>query len=515
MMTQPEYSSYYKFLVSIGLILIGAAILFPWLVLRESFDLLLKTSDISQLTPIARDIIALRQQAAFQLVKFVYWGSAITFMAGISLFLYGLIVWRRQQIEIFDLQEVYKTQKMGQEVRQATNAEIAEKALSELGLVNPNIRPATPTDNQPRNDNTPTLSYPSFLLAQYLQKKSMLVYTIKEVISEIQHQQAARFAIQESITIESHEYDLIIETRGYLKPKHYIIETRYLEHQISNEALREIIGHVIMNSLAYRENHSVPTPIPIITFIFFIVPDNRLADFATQQIELESELGDVQCYLRVISTRTLTSSDKKSEIRKLLSPEIEDILKQTKKRQEEQEQKNREKKETLSSRLPQLGKFLLWVAASIFVASLLWYISPVIWEHVHNHPVLSLFFFIGLLLLIITIYKSTKPIKGQLVFYDDNYRYFNNEIHTMNLRSWGLPISIKLPILRSVGIKRLRVNFHSRYSEIYLHIRREDGYDLALYLESGDMEPISEQFSVVYLDANSVKQRASKDRNYY
>jgi hypothetical protein len=43
------YSDFYKFIVSIGIVLISLAVLFPWLLLRESFDITLSRSEIYEL----------------------------------------------------------------------------------------------------------------------------------------------------------------------------------------------------------------------------------------------------------------------------------------------------------------------------------------------------------------------------------------------------------------------------------------------------------------------------------
>ena len=45
-MTKLEYSDLYKFLASLGFVLIGLSLLVPWLFLRESFDALLNTTTV-------------------------------------------------------------------------------------------------------------------------------------------------------------------------------------------------------------------------------------------------------------------------------------------------------------------------------------------------------------------------------------------------------------------------------------------------------------------------------------
>jgi len=57
-----NYSDFYRFLVSLGVLLMGMAFVLPWLLLRESSNLLLDASKIAALTPAAQHILAVRQQ---------------------------------------------------------------------------------------------------------------------------------------------------------------------------------------------------------------------------------------------------------------------------------------------------------------------------------------------------------------------------------------------------------------------------------------------------------------------
>ena len=57
-----NYSDFYRFLVSLGVLLMGMAFVLPWLLLRESSNLLLDASKIAALTPgmFATDVSVMR-----------------------------------------------------------------------------------------------------------------------------------------------------------------------------------------------------------------------------------------------------------------------------------------------------------------------------------------------------------------------------------------------------------------------------------------------------------------------
>ena len=88
-----EYSDLYKFLVSLGLGLIGLAFIVPWLFLKEPFDLLVTVSQLSSLTPTARDVIANRQALVSTFSSYVLWFSIASLFLGLVMVFVGLAAW--------------------------------------------------------------------------------------------------------------------------------------------------------------------------------------------------------------------------------------------------------------------------------------------------------------------------------------------------------------------------------------------------------------------------------------
>ena len=59
-MEKLNYNDFNKFLVSLGVILIGLALLIPWLFLKESYNIPTKI-EIDSLTDISKNIIEVKQ----------------------------------------------------------------------------------------------------------------------------------------------------------------------------------------------------------------------------------------------------------------------------------------------------------------------------------------------------------------------------------------------------------------------------------------------------------------------
>jgi hypothetical protein len=127
---QIEYGDYYKFVVSLGIALVIAAILVPWLFLREPFDLMIEAARLSQLTPAAQRIVLLRQANLLRLLPMVPWFSCFSLIIGILLAFTGLAKWRERQI-LRDTSEDLGVKKQEQELRSMTAEEVTEKTDAE------------------------------------------------------------------------------------------------------------------------------------------------------------------------------------------------------------------------------------------------------------------------------------------------------------------------------------------------------------------------------------------------
>jgi hypothetical protein len=137
-MNKLEYSDLYKFLVSLGVVLISLSLVVPWLFLRESFDILIKASDISDLTPTAQTLLTYRQYAALWFIRKIWWISLLLVIGGLLFLVLGVILWVRKQ-RLLDRREVIETRKVSleteklrREMESLTPADIAIKGIGEV-----------------------------------------------------------------------------------------------------------------------------------------------------------------------------------------------------------------------------------------------------------------------------------------------------------------------------------------------------------------------------------------------
>jgi hypothetical protein len=134
-----DFASFHRFLVSLGVLLIAAAVLVPWLILRESGALLVTRAELSNLTETGREAIESKQTTIAALLQVWPFLSAALLATGTSLVIVGLVRWRRRQA-VLDRVEDLGREKLENEVRQLTPTEITEKLERETAESQP---PAT------------------------------------------------------------------------------------------------------------------------------------------------------------------------------------------------------------------------------------------------------------------------------------------------------------------------------------------------------------------------------------
>ncbi len=96
-MNKLEYSDIYKFVTSLGVVLITFAFLLPRLILREPFDTHIPTSEIEGLTEIAQRLIEYRQFTGLWLIRNIIPISLSIALFGVIVFCIGLRLWYKKQ----------------------------------------------------------------------------------------------------------------------------------------------------------------------------------------------------------------------------------------------------------------------------------------------------------------------------------------------------------------------------------------------------------------------------------
>lgn len=130
-MTKPDYTDFYRFVASVGLILMGLGPGLYWLFLQDSVDVQLTASAISALTSDAQAIVQQRQ--ALYLFLFHHGNKAVgsVFLIGLITFFWGSYKWYGRQKQR-DRGEDADTEKKVRELEAMTPSERKEKAKKDV-----------------------------------------------------------------------------------------------------------------------------------------------------------------------------------------------------------------------------------------------------------------------------------------------------------------------------------------------------------------------------------------------
>lgn len=119
-----EFGDLYKFVVSLGVVLISLSILAPWLFLREPFDLFKTEAELAAVGETARSAILMRQETVLFIIRFIPLFSLIGCAFGVTLIYIGLKRWHSNQL-LLDEQTKIEVELKKQSLRDATKDEIA------------------------------------------------------------------------------------------------------------------------------------------------------------------------------------------------------------------------------------------------------------------------------------------------------------------------------------------------------------------------------------------------------
>lgn len=124
-----DFSSFYKFVSSVGLVLLAASVALPWFVLRAVVPEVRPGTPASQIVDIA---LAQRADQYLFIIQYYPWVSAGLFAGGFLLTVYGLWAWHdRQKKQDADEDEAYRQRRELGNMTQASADDREEKLEAE------------------------------------------------------------------------------------------------------------------------------------------------------------------------------------------------------------------------------------------------------------------------------------------------------------------------------------------------------------------------------------------------
>jgi len=238
-----EFGDLYKFVVSLGVVLISLSVIAPWLFLKEPFDLFKTTTELNAVTEVAREAIITRQKSVAFILRFIPWFSGIGILCGVVLIYIGLKRWYVNQL-LLDEQAKIEVEIKKQSLRDATKDEVSQSAARDFEAV----------ESQEQKNSENRFSAFEVIYDQIEQK----------VANRFQDVYASKYVLERNKMIGGIEIDLLLRGKSMLA-KDVIIEIKYIRRGFNFGWLREaFLKNIYAKNIYAQLTNRLPNTILLI-----------------------------------------------------------------------------------------------------------------------------------------------------------------------------------------------------------------------------------------------------------
>lgn len=270
-MEKIDYGDINKFLVSVGIVLIGLSILTPYLYLKEDFGLYIELDKFEKFQEPVKNLILSKQCQVTGIQKLIPWISIGLFISGLTSLIIGLIRWFRRQTKL-DEKFDKELQKLNLEIVALTPEEKEEKAKQEVQ----EIEKIEQTQVTQQRVNQTSHS-------DYVQSYMRIEQNVADVFINYQ---SPNFDILPQQRIGNRfEIDILLKakTKNYLDR---IVEIKYFKNRLPIQIIREIINR-LNTQIAYYNQASNRRSIPVLLIVY-----NKELISAEQILKFQNRLID-------------------------------------------------------------------------------------------------------------------------------------------------------------------------------------------------------------------------------
>lgn len=244
-----EFGDFYKFVVSLGIVLVGLAFIVPWLFLSQPFDLLVEAEKIKLLTQSAQTVICQRQQVIEWIIGIIptfTWISGV--LGGILFFLGGFLWWRKSQ-SLTDEYNKLNLELLKRQLKPASTEELQEKVAEAKAEID-EVEPFEPLEGTKERLTT------------------SLRFDVIEFESKLKDKLSSCFLNTHEILVDqrlgSAMFDYVLLSKHPSIPD-YVIETKYLRYGFQYGWLKDnAIKQVLAATLYQKDAHRKVVPVLLV-----------------------------------------------------------------------------------------------------------------------------------------------------------------------------------------------------------------------------------------------------------
>lgn len=469
MKTSFEYGDPYRFLVSAGIVLITIGLLVPWLLLQVSLDIVISTADLAQLTPVAQEIVVLRQSSALWLMRNIGWITVACVGLGLVLVLGGMVFWyRRYRKE--------EEAKVLQETRQRIEAQrsipddyehLVNLGKAELGSSAVKLAPSE--DDQQAHLMT---------IAKWREITNFVTDQLRD------HYRETHVVVQDWIVGET-PY-ILLRSRYHENPN-AIVKVKYAEDVRPKIWYEQAFGQTALAVEAFQRNR----PGAAVSLVLFVTPEAAYErkDHDDTIREVHQQLGQLRSTVRWKRV-SIQQLQKRGEWISNIFPG--DLSPPPQRRAAEAATRTTKR---LTDVVSEHWRFLVLLAVGLFAVILITQLAN---SFVRLHPGVRIWLIValGLMLLLAALrarYVLLVAAWGSFTFLDANTRMPLDSVRAPRFR---LCAKKKLYRLQSLGVSELRIR--RLRSSIIVEFFDEECSLGEIELERGDEALVTYEFSIRY-----------------
>ena len=293
-MDKLQYDSFYKFLVSLGTILIATPIFCLYFVVNNQEHLLISKNEYETLTESSLYLLQEREKILGLVYKALPWILPILFGAGVFCLLYGGLKWKLIQKEI-DEQTHLKTVEQRTNIENMSPSEVIVKALTDEveNEAQKNCEQNSSDESEPQ---VPPIYNQKFSIVKHIQiEEACCAYVANQLPSY--------FAIKPNIRIGNWEYDAIAISKK--ENTDLLYEFKYIKYKPSMSYLMHVMRNLEDSGINYQtiSNRNFKCR------LLFVIPDSQYEAIREYCLLKLGELKNIKTKMEFVKESALNIGD--------------------------------------------------------------------------------------------------------------------------------------------------------------------------------------------------------------
>jgi len=280
-MEKIDYGDINKFLVSVGIVLIGLSIVTPYLYLKEDFGLYIELETFEKFQEPVKILILSKQNQVTKIQDLLPFISISLFLFGLTSFIIGLVRWFKRQSKL-DEKFDKEIQKLDLEIESLTPEEKEKKIkeeVNEIEIEEQMQSETTTTTTSATTTTTTTIPDSSQAYTDYLNIE-------KGIIEVFENYKSPNFDILPLQLIgNKFEVDIFLKAKNK-KYLDRIVEIKYFRNQPSLSIILKSLNR-INTTLSYYREATNRKALPVLLVVY-----NRDKTSIENIIEYQNELMD-------------------------------------------------------------------------------------------------------------------------------------------------------------------------------------------------------------------------------